>query len=112
MGVGGGAEGMESVSSVADLETWGWVGLEGDDGLEVVGVRASSSQESGGVAEVGVGFMERDLRLEVRSVVVEGRLVWCIIGLTCCIAFAMENNGLWEKGKRLKTCLMISGKWL
>ena len=112
MGVGGGAEGMDSVSSVAVLETLVCVGLEGEDGLEVVGVRASSSQESGGGAEFGVGLMERDLRFEWRSIVVEGRLVWCVIGLISRMALAIVGNGPLEKGKRLKTCLMISEKWL
>lgn len=115
MGVGGGAEGMDSVSSVAALETWVWIGLEGEDGLEVVGVRASSSQESGGGAEVGGGCMERDLRFEWRSVVMVERLVWRIIGLICRMALATVANGPWEKGqgrRRLETCLMNSGKWL
>ena len=61
MGVGGGADGMDSVSSFAGR----WLGLEG---LEV-GVRASSSQESGGGAGVLVGFRERVLRVDGRSII-------------------------------------------
>ena len=101
MGVGGGAEGMDSVSSVAALEIWGWVGLEGEEGVEVVGVRASSSQESGGGVEVGGGFMERDLRFEWRSVVVEGRLVWCTPGLICRIVLVVVTDGS-GKGEKVE----------
>lgn len=90
---------MDSVSSVAALDIWVWFGLEGEDGVEVVGVRASSSQESGGGAEVDVGFIERDLRFGGRSVMMEQRLVWCIIELIRCIAFTMARNGAGKRGR-------------
>lgn len=65
--MGGGAEGMDSVSSFSGLVAWDWPGVElaeeGEDG----GVRASSSQESGGRAGVEVGCKERDFRLGGRS---------------------------------------------
>lgn len=102
IGVGGGAEGMNSVSPIPALEglvRWMLKGDEGEDGVEEVGVKASSSQESGGGAGVNVGFKESDLRFEGRSVTGEQMLLGFLVWIR-----------LWAMSRRRRTGVGAGGK--